>query len=347
MLVFSSNAGMDIHAHRRQRLQTLIDEDKECKGNVAAFARKYHQDAARLRQVLNAAYRGGNSFGERAARRLEEELHLPPLFFDHGFGLSNHKTGLHDASISETKAPLINSLPGASSNNLDPANLTSRQRLKAALSPLSVTPEVLAGVVGTGADIAALWLAGEGPDISLEQAVALQNTYGINSVWLLKGKGDPGVAVRYNDEFRPRPIIGSKVIPVVGMAQLGDNGHWSDLEYPVGHGAGYVDFPSRDPNAYALKCEGDSMSPRIEAGEFVICEPSMEVKPGKNVLVKSKDGRVMVKKFLYRAAGRVYLISINKNHPPISFTDDEIERMHFIRAIVDADSWIPDIPTSY
>jgi hypothetical protein len=281
------------------------------------------------------------------AETLALAVGVPVSTLIYGAEKGNHKTGPGDASINATKNPLIAPSLSNSSNILDAANLTSQQRLKAALSSLSVTAEVLAGVVGVGSEIAALWLNGDGPEISLEQAVALQNTYGINSVWLIKGKGDPGVAVRYNDEFRPRPIIGSKVIPVVGMAQLGDNGHWSDLEYPVGHGAGYVDFPSRDPNAYALKCEGDSMSPRIEAGEFVICEPNMEVKPGKNVLVKSKDGRVMVKKFLYRAAGRIYLISVNQAHPPISFHDDEIERMHFIRAIVDADSWIPDIPTAF
>lgn len=55
-------------------------------------------------------------------------------------------------------------------------------------------------------------------------------------------------------------------IPVVGSAQLGDNGHFCDLEYPVGHGDGSIDWPTKDPNAYALRCNGESMKPRIRHG---------------------------------------------------------------------------------
>jgi hypothetical protein len=285
------------------------------------------------------------SFGAVKARKIEQQAGLLPnsLEADVGSPFYQHEI---DSAKSEEKAPVIKPSEADATYTIDASSLTPNQRVKAALSPIGVSAETLAGVAKVGVDVASQWLAGQGPEVSLLQAVALQNTYGVNSVWLMKGKGDPGVAVRYNDEFRPKDVVGNKLIPVVGMAQLGDNGHWSDLEYPVGHGHGYVDFPSRDTNAYALQCEGDSMSPRIEAGEFVIVEPNTPVKPGKNVMLRSKDGRVMVKKFLYQAAGRTYLISINKAHPPISFSDDEIEKMHFIRAIVDADSWVPDIPGS-
>ncbi|MBP0589307.1 helix-turn-helix transcriptional regulator [Paraburkholderia sp. LEh10] len=283
------------------------------------------------------------SFGAIKARKIEQQAGLLPNSLDADVGSPFYAHEI-DPPKNDPNQPVIEPSPADKSGTIDASSLTPNQRLKAALVPLGVSAEALAGVAKVGVDVASLWLSGEGSDVEMLHAVAIQNTYGVNSVWLLKGKGDPGVAVRYNDEFRPRDVVGNKLIPVVGMAQLGDDGHWSDLEYPVGHGNGYVDFPSRDRNAYALKCEGDSMSPRIEAGEYVIVEPNTPVKPGKNVMLRSKDGRVMVKKFLYKAAGRTYLISINKAHPPISFTDDEIEKMHFIRAIVDGDSWTPDVP---
>ena len=285
------------------------------------------------------------SFGAIKARKIEQQAGLLPNSLDAELGSPFYQHEI-DSPIKGANQPDFAHLPTPETNTIDASSLTPSERIKAALVPLGVSAEMLAGVAMVGADVASQWLAGLGPEITMLQAVALQKTYGVNSVWLLKGKGDPGVAVRYNDEFRPRDVVGNKLILVVGMAQLGDDGHWSDLEYPVGHGNGYVDFPSRDTGAYALKCEGDSMSPRIEAGEFVIVEPNTPVKPGKNVMLRSKDGRVMVKKFLYNAAGRTYLISINKAHPPISFNDDEIEKMHFIRAIVDADSWVPDIPNA-
>jgi hypothetical protein len=91
---------MDIHEHRRQRLRALIEADDAAKGNVAAFSRIHNQDAARLRQVLNPNYREGQSFGERAARRLEEELGLPPMYFDSGFAIGKHTSP--DVGASDT-----------------------------------------------------------------------------------------------------------------------------------------------------------------------------------------------------------------------------------------------------
>lgn len=110
MLVFCSNGDMDIHEHRRQRLSALIQNDKIAQGNVAAFARNHNQDAARLRQVLNANYRGGQSFGERAARRLETELGLAPMYFDLGFVVSEHNPSSSDTSITGQNGELIKRL---------------------------------------------------------------------------------------------------------------------------------------------------------------------------------------------------------------------------------------------
>jgi len=110
MLVSWSNVGMDIHEHRRRRLSALIDSDKAAPGNVAAFARKHNQDAARLRQVLNASYREGQSFGERVARRLEKDLGLPPMYFDLGFAPQEHKTSASDTSMTGQNPALIKRL---------------------------------------------------------------------------------------------------------------------------------------------------------------------------------------------------------------------------------------------
>ena len=123
------------------------------------------------------------------------------------------------------------------------------------------------------------------------------------------------------------------LIPVLGVAQLVDNGDWANLEHPVDTGDGYVDFITPDHDAYALLCEGDSMLPRIQAGEFVVVEPNQPVEPGDDVLLKSKDGRFMIKRFLYRRTGRTHLISVNNLRAPMALADNEIDKMHFVRAI--------------
>jgi hypothetical protein len=252
-----------------------------------------------------------------------------------------HSSADDDSAITALNTAVIAESEKAAGTTLDAAKLTSPQRLRAALATQNVTAQTLASVAAVGLEVASQWLADTGPDLTLEQAVAIQKTFGVNSVWLLKGKGDAGVAIRYVDEYRPIPITNWKPIPVLGMAQLGDNGHWSDLEYPVGHGDGYVDFPSRDPGAYALRCVGDSMRPRIRDGEFVIIEPNHDSEPGDDVLVKSLDGRVMVKTFLYKRAGRVHLVSINEAHPSVAIPQEEIEKMHYVVAYTRASMWRP------
>ncbi|HDZ2945724.1 helix-turn-helix transcriptional regulator [Klebsiella pneumoniae] len=122
-------------------------------------------------------------------------------------------------------------------------------------------------------------------------------------------------------------------VPVVGGAQLGDGGHWSNMQYPVGFGDGYIRWPTSDPDAYALRCSGDSMKPRIKDGEYVVIEPNHQYLPGDEVLVITKDERVMVKTFLYERDGEVMVMSINEEHLPIRFSLSEIHSMHYVAGI--------------
>lgn len=334
---------LELNELRVSLLKAAID--RVSNGNITDFGRRLgYKDGAFVRQMLS----GNRSVSEKTIRAIEA---LPSLkgWFASATGFApapEHSATVSDPANSDLKANLVDSQGAEKSSNLsgqiDAATMTSAARLRAALVQAALTPAEVAGVTGVGVDTASQWLAGSGPDLTLDQAVAVQNAYGVNVVWLMKGKGEPGVAVRFADEFRPIPLTKWKPIPVVGMAQLGDNGHWADLEYPVGHGDGYVDFPTRDPHAYALRCEGDSMRPRIQAGEYVVIEPSQPVEAGDDVMLRSKDGRVMIKRFLYKRQGRTHVISVNDAHPPMSFTDEEIEKMHFVRAICRPSAWRPE-----
>ncbi len=135
---------------------------------------------------------------------------------------------------------------------------------------------------------------------------------------------------------------GAGGVAVVGTAQLGDDGHFCELEYPVGHGDGHIDWRTKDANAYALRCKGESMKPRIRHGEFVVIEPNRPVTPGDEVLVRSEDGRVMVKQLAFIRDGMVHLDSVNEAHPRISIEESQVKALHYMAGIAKSALWSED-----
>lgn len=114
-------------------------------------------------------------------------------------------------------------------------------------------------------------------------------------------------------------------LPLVGEVRGGHDGYLEELQYPVGHGEGVVEYPTSDPNAYALRVRGDSMHPRYRAGEFVIVEPGIEPQDGDDVIVLCADGRKMLKQLNWRHGDEVQLLSINNGYAPVTLRADEID----------------------
>lgn len=147
--------------------------------------------------------------------------------------------------------------------------------------------------------------------------------------------GEPSSPPDWQDFGEPLRLPAARAVPVVGTAQLGDNGYYVELEFPVGNGDGAVLTITDDPNAYAVRCRGDSMQPRLQHGEFAVIEPNHEVAPGDEVLVKSTDGRVMIKRLRYQRDGRLYLDSVNDAaHPPVILEARDVAALHYVAAIV-------------
>lgn len=130
-------------------------------------------------------------------------------------------------------------------------------------------------------------------------------------------------------------------VPVLGNTQLGHGGYWSDMQYPVGNGDGFLRWPSCDRDVYALKCVGDSMMPRIKEGEFVIVEPNQNFHPGDEVLVVTSNGEVMVKTFLFKRDGYYHLLPVNEDHAPIRLPVEEVTQMQYVAGIAKSSLWHP------
>jgi phage repressor protein C with HTH and peptisase S24 domain len=144
---------------------------------------------------------------------------------------------------------------------------------------------------------------------------------------------DPNTANEPPAGNYPPPPPGMHYPPVVGTAQLGDDGFWFELNYPTGHGDGFVLYPCSDPNAYALRGKGDSMRPRIKPGEFVVAWPNHAYAPGDEVVIRDKRDRVMVKVLNFERADSIEVGSINEDHKPFTIDKSEISVIHYVAGI--------------
>ncbi|CNI97084.1 putative repressor CI from bacteriophage origin [Yersinia pseudotuberculosis] len=135
-------------------------------------------------------------------------------------------------------------------------------------------------------------------------------------------------------EFVGKMRLGS--VPVVGEAILGVDGMIDMVEIR----AGWLQIYSSDKDAYGLKVKGDSMHPRIQSGEFVVIEPNTHIHSGDEVFVRTLDGHNMIKVMTKTRDGSYQFSSINNEHKPITLDPNEVEKMHFVSAIVKATRYV-------
>ncbi len=172
------------------------------------------------------------------------------------------------------------------------------------------------------------WLAGESiPDT--KRIPELAKALGVRAEWLLAGVGAMIEGEMQKHELVEHQLSGrSRHVPVVGMARMGAEGYYEEMGYPVGHGDGFVDVPTTDPDAYALEVKGDSMMPALRPGWLVVIEPNQAPIVGEFVMVKTKAGQVMVKELTFDRDDEVTLSSINETHGRITLDKVDIEKIH-------------------
>ena len=107
----------------------------------------------------------------------------------------------------------------------------------------------------------------------------------------------------------------SHAVPVIGFAEAGAGGFFDDAGFPAGNGWDEIPFPAvNDEHAYALEISGESMQPLYRDGDIIIVSPSSPARRGDRVVVKTKDGEVMVKELKRKTAKTLELKSLNTEH---------------------------------
>jgi SOS-response transcriptional repressor LexA len=161
--------------------------------------------------------------------------------------------------------------------------------------------------------------------------------------WLRTGKGDKSAvtsAVRESMESYTtgrgnvhveRDAVAWREVPVVSWATAGAAKNYEDL-------CDYLDervvTKCKDKNAFAVIVDGDSMEPKVSAGDRIVISPNSEAQSGDLVIARTrKDHRVFFKKFLLHGprGNKVRLVSFNPDYPPMEF---ELSDFRFIYPVV-------------
>ena len=81
---------------------------------------------------------------------------------------------------------------------------------------------------------------------------------------------------------------------------------------------GYAELPDGVHADFALRCNGDSMTPTFEQGDLVLIRQQPDVEPGQIAAVGIDDDATL--KRVYKHGDGVMLIADNPAYPPLVFT---------------------------
>jgi len=108
---------------------------------------------------------------------------------------------------------------------------------------------------------------------------------------------------------------GSRTVPLIGLAQAGRGGYFTDAGFPAGSGWDEVSLPDiDDEHAYALEISGDSMLPLYRKGDIIVVSPSAKPRRGDRVVVKTRSGEVLAKELVRKTEKLIELRSFNPEH---------------------------------
>ncbi|PHM33306.1 S24 family peptidase [Xenorhabdus innexi] len=176
---------------------------------------------------------------------------------------------------------------------------------------------------------------GEIKDPKYSTLKQIADYFGVSAIDLIEcdlQNTQPTTVIEVEGEYYPHTY---PQIPIRNDVTLSDEDNNTELKPSENNG--YLRWPSHDVNAYAVKCTGASLMPRIKEGEFVVVEPSHEVTPGDEVLIITIDGKVTVKTFIFERDGNLHLIPVNEDHAPTRLPKNDIETLHYVAGIAKPD----------
>lgn len=130
-------------------------------------------------------------------------------------------------------------------------------------------------------------------------------------------------------ENGPTQVAPGRKLPVYGSAQGGAGFDITDVSSPID----FMNCPTdlmNSPDAYAVMVSGESMEPRFRAGETLLVQPGVPVRPGDDIVIQlERDDRIeaLVKRFERRKNGDVICSQFNPERE-LEFESETILNIH-------------------
>ena len=166
----------------------------------------------------------------------------------------------------------------------------------------------------TAAGVPAFWAGGQANDLrqQYDQAVAELGSVAGQQAAVAERLEDAAITptgVQMIQLATPRAMYGLSVSEFVdlGVEAQRVSGHGG----PVQH-------------LFALRVDGDSMSPALAHGDLVVLSPDVAAKDGRTAVVQLADQIGVTCKLIRRDGGRTHLIPVNEHYPPTAHANDDI-----------------------
>jgi phage repressor protein C with HTH and peptisase S24 domain len=105
---------------------------------------------------------------------------------------------------------------------------------------------------------------------------------------------------------------GGPAVPLIGLAEAAASDAFDDNGFPSGKGWDEVALPTvPDEHAFALEISGDALRPVFRDGDIVLVSPSTPIRRGDRVVVRTKEGEMLVKECKRRTAKTLELQPLN------------------------------------
>ncbi|MEM6854181.1 MAG: LexA family transcriptional regulator [Planctomycetota bacterium] len=132
-------------------------------------------------------------------------------------------------------------------------------------------------------------------------------------------KSDPAQTSTPDAAHAPQPATVSYRVPLINRVAAGHATEHTDLGFPDGSADQYLDVPDAvTPDSFSTVITGQSMQPKYQPGDIVVCSASAKLEDGCDCFVRLEPDHDSTFKRVYfdEAEGTIRLQPLNPDFPP-------------------------------